>query len=414
LRDPLAGAYHERMEGRSQLTALVLAVLGCVAEASELAQGQPGPLSEAEEADPGSLAMVEFALGELPLEPAREPVAPFAPDWRMPAHEPGELPRWIRHQTIPRESVEQLAGRYGVDAARIREWNGLDADAQPHPRQAQSLRIHATRNPPPRERIEHEVVAGEGWGSIARRYAVDSSQLRAWNVSETGRTLEPGERLVIWIDPLVFRSIVEDQPSTARAALVRPGAHGVGTAQAGSLVAGVQIPPGPGYELRYPNSAWGTTAAVRETVAALDRFVARSEYPLPIRVGTMSRQRGGEIGGHHSHQTGRDLDVRLPLRPEVPQGLKPIPRRIDWLATWELVEAFAASERVEVIFLDYGGQRRLDKAAEAAGVSQERRAAVLQYPRGSMANLGLVRHSPGHEAHIHVRFECGEGEPECW
>ena len=29
------------------------------------------------------------------------------------------------------------------------------------------------------------------------------------------------------------------------------------------------------------------------------------------------------------------------------------------------------------------------------------------------ANLGLVRHSPGHVAHIHIRMTCGPSEPEC-
>ena len=152
---------------------------------------------------------------------------------------------------------------------------------------------------------------------------------------------------------------------------------------------------------------------MREAIAALDRFAARSDYPRLISVGTMSRQRGGEIGGHNSHQTGRDLDIRLPLRVEIPAALHPIPRRVDWKTTWLLVSAFAEASSVEVIFLDYGSQRRLYQAAQALGVSDEVLAATLQYPRGSKANLGLVRHSPGHEGHIHVRFACGPSEPEC-
>ena len=38
---------------------------------------------------------------------------------------------------------------------------------------------------------------------------------------------------------------------------------------------------------------------------------------------------------------------------------------------------------------------------------------VLQFPRGWGASLGVVRHSPGHEGHIHVRFGCGPAEPQC-
>jgi murein endopeptidase len=212
---------------------------------------------------------------------------------------------------------------------------------------------------------------------------------------------------------VVLASILDDQPTTARAALVRPGAHAVGTPQDGVLVDGVQIPPGSGYELRFPNSAWGTTFAVREAIAALDRFVAASGPGRPLLVGTMSRQRGGAIAGHNSHQTGRDLDIRLPLRAEVPRALSPTPRRVDWTRTWALVSAFAQSDAVEVVFLDYGAQRRLYKAAQAHGVDAQTLAATIQYPRGSQANLGLIRHSPGHEGHIHVRFTCGLAEPEC-
>jgi murein endopeptidase len=63
--------------------------------------------------------------------------------------------------------------------------------------------------------------------------------------------------------------------------------------------------------------------------------------------------------------------------------------------------------------LDYACQRRLYQAAQALGVSDELLAATLQYPRGSAASLGKVRHAPGHEGHIHVRFACGPAEPEC-
>jgi murein endopeptidase len=401
--------------GRWGLVGLA-AALACVAEAAELElePDSPSVIVETELPPPElDLQMAELSLGSRPLEPARELVPAFAPSWRMPEHESGELPRWIRHATIPRETIEQLALRYGVRPDKLREWNGLGPDEQPHPRRSTTLRIFAQRNPAPREAVEHAVLAGEGWASIARRYGVDSNDLRAWNVGEVGRTLEPGELLTIWIDPLVFDSIVNDAPDDARAALVRPGAHGVGTPQAGALIAGVRIPPGPGYELRYANSAWGTTAAVREAVAALDRFVARSSYPLPIKVGTMSRQRGGEVGGHNSHQTGRDLDIRLPLREEVPQGLAPTARRVDWATAWALVEAFAESEAVEVIFLDYRAQRRLHEAARAAGADEQTLAATLQYPRGSKASSGLIRHAPGHEGHLHVRFACGPAEPEC-
>lgn len=391
---------------------MCLALGACEAEASPVVERWP--VLEVELAERSeSIEMRELSVVDQPLEPALEEVEPFAASWRMPEHDVGELPRWIEHRTLPGETIEQLALRYGVAPARIREWNELGDGEQPHPWRPKPLRIHARRYPPPCQRLEHVVVEGDSWGSLSRRYGVDYRQLRARNVGEIGRELEVGERVEIWIDPIVFDSIVNDEPPSDRARLVRPGAHGVGTPQAGALVAGVQIPLGEGYELRYPNSAYGTTFAVRQAIAALDRFAETSDFPYPLRVGTMSRQRGGEIGGHHSHQSGRDLDVRLPLRREVPQSLSSTLRRVDWTATWELVRAFATAAEVSVIFLDYTAQRRLYKAAQAAGASEAELDEMLQYPRGSKANLGLIRHSPGHDGHIHVRFPCGPAEPEC-
>lgn len=396
---PIAAAHASQLVPRAELSEL--------SELSELAE-LAGLAEQTEQLD-----MHELSVVDAPLEPAIDEVAPFWPDWRLSPAPAGTLPRWIRHETVAGDTIEALALRYDVRADKIREWNEMAADEQPRAWRPEPLKIHARRYPPPLELLEHEVVEGDTWGTLSRRYGVDYRRLRSWNVRELGRSLELGERVKIWIDPLVFDAIVHDAPASARAAVVRPGAHSVGTPQAGALVAGVQIPPGQGYELRYPKSAYGTTFAVRQTIAALDHFAATSDYPFPISIGTMSRQRGGEIGDHLSHQSGRDLDIRLPLRAEIPQGLGSTRKRIDWLSSWALVQAFASAAEVQVIFLDYGSQRRMYRAAKDAGASEEELDALLQFPSGSGASRGLVRHSPGHEHHIHVRFPCGPAEPEC-
>lgn len=405
---------------RLELLCVCAALMACEAIAAEPSDRGPAMLevdiqieTELGAASAPGLEMAELSIIDAQLEPAVDEVMDLTSSWRMPDPEPGPLPRWIDHPTVPRETIEQLALRYDVRADSIREWNEMTAEQQPHPWRPEPLRIRARRAPPPRQALEHQVIVGDSWGSIARRYGVDYRNLRAWNVSELGRELDVGERVTVWVDPLVFNAIVHDQPGNDRAALVRPGAHSVGVPQDGALIAGVQIPPGPGYWLRFPKSAYGTTFAVRQTLAALDRFVARTSHPHPLSIGTMSRQRGGEVGGHLSHQTGRDLDIRLPLRAEVPQGLNPTARRIAWDVTWELVSAFAESDSVQIIFLDFGSQRRLYKAAKAAGASEQELAKMLQYPRGPAVSQGLIRHSPGHEGHIHVRFGCGPAEPEC-
>lgn len=334
--------------------------------------------------------------------------------WIMPSTPAGPLPRWVRHRPAPRETIEQIALRHGVEAREIREWNHLDGDFQPSYERSRpkSLLVWARKLPPTRQALEHRVREGEGWPELARRYGVDSADLRAWNV-DAGRELDNldiGKRLTVWIDPVVYQSIVGDpEPGSP----VRPGAHAVGSPNRGVLVAGVQIPAGERWELRFPNSGYGTTFAVRHLLAALDDFAQTSAYARPIKLGTMSRPRGGQVGHHQSHQTGRDLDIRLPLRETVPAGLAPTARRVDWSATWTLIQALARTGAVQVIFLDYAMQKRVHRAAKAAGASDDEVAALLQWPRGSATNRALVRHEPGHAQHMHARFMCGPAEPEC-
>jgi murein endopeptidase len=127
----------------------------------------------------------------------------------------------------------------------------------------------------------------------------------------------------------------------------------------------------------------------------------------------MSRQRGRRIGGHLSHQSGRDLDIRLPLREGLADKLTPTPRRVDWTAVYALVRAFEASGAVTRIFLDYRLQARLYKVAREAGADRRTLRRLIQFPRGSRARRGLLRHSPGHDIHLHVRFACADYESEC-
>jgi murein endopeptidase len=354
------------------------------------------------------------SLGSSTITPYQLPPPP-EPEWQPTAHDPGELPRWIEHQSLPRDTIETLAIRYGVSPRKLRKWNGMSPTGRLDRSAPQNLRVRARRLPPPRERIVHVVEEGDSWGSIGRRYGVVGNWVRAWNYDELGSRPDPGERAIVWIEPQVYASILDDRPGSARAALVSPGGHSIGTPQAGRLVRGAQVPPGEGYELLYPNSAWGTTFAVRKLVEILDAYQQSGVYSGTLIIGAMSRMRGGKIGDHISHQSGRDVDIRLPVREGVPRSQPATGKRVNWDATLALVLGFARSGAVDRILLDYRAQGRLYRKAKAAGMNEEQLAELFQYPRGSRASGGIVRHSTGHEGHIHVRFSCGpiELEPGC-
>ncbi len=314
---------------------------------------------------------------------------------------------WIVHTVVGRETIDQIAYRYGVKSRSLRLWNGINATAERAKRGAR-LRVKPRKIPPNRVELQYVVKPGDSWASIGIRYGVDSNVLRALNWND-GSTLEVAQIIRMWVDPVVFHWVATEDDDPTR---VRPGAVGVGPPQSGWLVNGVQLPKNDFYRLRLPPSSYGTTYAVEAVLRGIVLFEARADYERPLTFGSMSWRHGGELSGHVSHQTGRDLDIALPLKLKHPQGVGIKPERVDWDVTWKLITAMFDTKDVVVVFLDYDLQQHLYKAAARQGATAEERKRYLQYPRGAKAP-GLVRHGPGHDSHVHIRFACGPYEMEC-
>ncbi len=315
---------------------------------------------------------------------------------------------FVEHRVAPRETVEQIAWRYGAEPRRVRADNGIS----PRVRTLEPgavLRVEARRRVPPRVPIAYVVRPGDTWRGIAEAHGVDEADLRAYNPQVEGR-LRVGEPLAVWIDPVVARWIADEAP--VRPGSVRPGAVGIGPPQDGRLVNGVRLPRTEYFVPRLPSWSYGTSHAVRTFMDAVVRFEARHDYAPPLLLGAMSRRHGGPIAGHVSHQTGRDLDIRLPLRAHYPATADVVPERVDWEALWHLLTALRDTGEVIVVFFDYELQAHLWRTAAALGVDRRERSAMLQWSGGANTP-GFVRHSPGHRRHIHVRFTCGPFEVEC-
>lgn len=169
----------------------------------------------------------------------------------------------------------------------------------------------------------------------------------------------------------------------------------------------IQLVPGPGYIVKKPVFAWGTPrtiAAIRDAAAGYHRV--ESSAP-PVHVGDISKQTGGPFPPHLSHQTGRDVDVGYVLLDALAERRRFTTatwRTLDRARTWALLEAFIATDAVAYIFVDYGLQRLLYDYAIEQGVPQQRLERLFQYPRGSAAARGILRHWRGHANHFHVRF----------
>jgi murein endopeptidase len=197
----------------------------------------------------------------------------------------------------------------------------------------------------------------------------------------------------------------------------------IGRPQSGYLVSGKRMPKYPKlYHLRRPERAWGTSYTVDQLVHAI-RLV-RKRYPRvhPLAIGDLSARHGGRISMHGSHRSGRDADLGFYFR-KAQQGYPKAfvvarPDNLDFPATWALISALCktATDKtggVERIYMTYRTQAMFYRLARKHGVSKARLGEWFQYPRGRRADHGVIRHEPGHEEHIHVRFRCAANDPEC-
>ncbi|RMG96322.1 MAG: LysM peptidoglycan-binding domain-containing protein [Deltaproteobacteria bacterium] len=361
------------------------------------------------------LALALFALRMALGDPAADEAAASGPAVAAAASQTKVLdrPRWIRHVVRPRERWSQIAVRYGVRIAKLKAWNEGVEERYGRPKTGERLRVYARRIPPPRRRIEHVVQPGEDFGTIAARYRVEYRDLLAYNWPN--RSADPGDVVTVWIDPdFPPRTVgVAPGPPLPERFDVPEGARSVGRPNRGRLEHGARLPDAPWYTVREPAIAYGSSHTLRVLMETLARFRHRTGYAGEILIGSISRPWGRRFPPHKSHQSGRDVDIRLPLLPGVPRKAEPHPDEIDWSATWELLREFAASGEVEVIFLDIHLQRRVFQAALWEGATPEEIRPILQWPAGKGSGRALVRHEEGHDGHIHVRVRCGPDEPKC-
>jgi len=153
---------------------------------------------------------------------------------------------------------------------------------------------------------------------------------------------------------------------------------------------------------------------------ALASFRNRSGYRGELVVGDLSQAGGGSYGPHRSHQSGRDVDLWLPIsggayrRGCVRCGTdlcRPEPHEVDWRATWQLVQALAARGSAQDIFLAWQLHPQLRRAASELGAPEPELDRTIQHPVRGRATL--VKHAAGHTHHLHVRFRCPANDPGC-
>ncbi|MBK6919501.1 MAG: penicillin-insensitive murein endopeptidase [Deltaproteobacteria bacterium] len=331
----------------------------------------------------------------------------------------------VKHRVVPYESVDSIATRYGVTRAELERWNKVLKGGQL--KAGWTLKVMARVVPPPRQKISYEVQFGDTWQKIAQRFHVPEGDLHRWN-RKVPRQFKAGQALVVYTDPKPRRvsAVASVEPGKAgtlgqlpgEGTLTLPefdvpqGGLSVGRPNRGKLVNGVALPESDLYTVRRPEEAFGSSHTILKLQQTISAFRQSSGYDGKIVIGAISLEHGGRFRPHHSHQSGRDIDIRLPKKAGA--SLKSeSPNDIDWAASWVLIQSFIEHGDATYIFLDYSRQKRLYEAAKAAGASSAELDKALQYPRPRNTNNGVVRHEEGHLIHVHVRVKCPENQVRC-
>lgn len=171
-----------------------------------------------------------------------------------------------------------------------------------------------------------------------------------------------------------------------------------------------------------PGSRFGTVELVQGLVRAA-AAVERVHPGVPVTVGDLARETGGELSGHASHRSGRDVDVLFYLQREDGEAFVPakaipldpagrgtdygdladpsddVPVMLDLARTWSFVAALLADEAVAVqrIFIVEHLRTRLLEQAER-----------VDAPADVMERFAEVTCQPSfpHDDHMHIRVFC--------
>lgn len=339
----------------------------------------------------GTLAEVDESEGD----PAEVPVAPRkskkkkaksrnaeACDFRSPIH---------YHVVSPGEHLGLIAGLYGVMSKDLIALNPKLADNPNLIRVGEKLAV--CPDIPPRETIEleYEVKSGDTFNKIAYDNGLAPDELLAL---QDGKLRDPNKLRVGYKLRIVTVGEIlpgfEPEPP-----------------QPGRLSNGRRLPEHHAYTIKRKHHVFGTSRTIRLLGQVVDRYVARADGGPKLRIGDISKDGGGPLAGHLSHQEGKDVDIGVVLTGSLADRLHfsgATKDNIDLERTWILIEELIATGEVRVIYLDYEVQALLYEHARQRGVAKAKLDEYFQYPRGTGRTRGLIRHWRGHKNHLHVRF----------
>jgi penicillin-insensitive murein endopeptidase len=195
------------------------------------------------------------------------------------------------------------------------------------------------------------------------------------------------------------------QAELDRLALAPPASLGsvcFGRPNRGRLFNAVELRESRGLQLMSSGDHhFGTADTVRSLEAAVSELHALYPNAPSVKVGDVSRARGGYLRPHHSHQLGLDADIGYFYRAPGQWYTKANAGNLERELTWALVKSLIAEGSVEYVFMDRSVQALLRDYALARGEDPTWLATLFESPAHRDT---LIRHAYGHITHFHVRF----------
>lgn len=167
----------------------------------------------------------------------------------------------------------------------------------------------------------------------------------------------------------------------------------------------VQLLTGPGVVSGKPDSNWGRPETVEMFRRTFREMQKRWPTRHPLLAGSLSRNSGGRLGHHKSHRSGQDIDIGYPtLESNRKQWGRPGLGEIDYQRLWFLIDSLERTGLMAAVYMSPDIQRRLQAYAKKQGEPLEHLDILFQYPPSPARGGTLIRQSPGHRDHVHIRL----------